>query len=227
MLTIVCGEDTIKARNYLSEQTGAFSSKGHRIETVSPAELYERIRSDQSISLFGEPIIYSTSGLVSYLARRSKKKTEELNHLHTNTAITVLDWESGKSSYELGLKKIPYVKEFKPDSSIFTLQEQFVPQAKDRFLTTLSRLVMTQPEQLIYTLLIRHVRLLVWATYSPATCTAAPWQKTKIMAQSQKWQPEKLLASYEALCRIDETIKTNSTPYTIHRSIEIVACYYL
>ncbi|MFW5703369.1 MAG: hypothetical protein ACOCXQ_00870 [Patescibacteria group bacterium] len=226
MIRIICGEDTIQARKYLQQLKDTYRSKHASIQHVTPKELEEVEKGSATQTLFEDKIIYITEGLIPHLAKKRKKK-EELARLELEDSIFVIDWEGGKSLYTLGIQSSSITKEFKPDTSIFDFLDACLPQNKERFLTMLQKLVATQDEVFIYTLLHRHVRSLIVLKSDPTAVRLSPWQKKKMQGQADRWDISKLLRLYEGLTRIDLAVKTNASPYSISQSIEILACFYL
>jgi hypothetical protein len=53
------------------------------------------------------------------------------------------------------------------------------------------------------------------------------WQIGKLANQAKYWKEENLINFYQGLHRIDINSKTGGTPFTVKKSLEILACYYL
>ncbi|MEK7177644.1 MAG: hypothetical protein AAB705_02350, partial [Patescibacteria group bacterium] len=53
------------------------------------------------------------------------------------------------------------------------------------------------------------------------------WQIGKLSNQAKYWDEKNLINFYQGLHRIDVNSKTNGTPFTVKKSLDILACYYL
>jgi DNA polymerase III delta subunit len=223
MLLVVAGEDSIQSREYIAQLKKKYYQQHASVFEVSPKQLDEAKKDMVTRTLFTDKIIYFTQGLIGHIAKQKKKKTEELKKLHDDDGLVVVDWEDGKSLYSLGLKAAPYLKEFKPDASIFDLLDCCVPGNKQRFIKLLNKVMETQDPVFVFTLLQRHVKSLLVLKHNPEQWKGSPWQKTKMSRQAARWDETKLLKVYEGMTRIDVTLKTNSTPYDLRASLEIIA----
>lgn len=227
MFTLFCGEDSVSSWSALVAKKKKLKEDHIEITEIAPRELEESLKDGGTVSLFSSQIAYSTTGLVSYLKRKKIKPAEYFGQLHTNKDTIVLNWENGKSLYEMGLKKAPYIEEHKPSADIFSLLDLCVPGKRKEFLSYLDKVIQLQEEIFVYTMLHRHVRSLLIAATNPAKVSGAPFMVSRIKSQARKWDQERLLKFYEGLIRIDISRKTNGSPYSIGQSIEILACYYL
>lgn len=227
MLTVICGEDTVQARQYLQEQVTAARKKGAEVRVGSPRDLEAAIK-DGTVSsgLFSSLIVFQTNGLVGHLAKKRQKKPQ-LAAYAADTSITILDWEGGKSAYTLGLQKESYVKEFRPSADIFQLLGLIQPGKKVAFVQSLRQLIDHQDPVFVYTMIHRRVRSLIVLGHDPSAEKLHPFQKKQMISQAQQWDQKKLIGLYEGLCRIDRSLKTNASPLSIPQSLEILACFYV
>lgn len=223
MLLVVAGEDSIQSREYIAQLKKKYHQQHASVYEISPKQLDEAKKDMVTQTLFTDKIIYFTEGLIGHIAKQKKKKAEELKKIHENDALLVVDWENGKSLYSLGLKAAPYLKEFKPDASIFDLLDSCFPGNKQRFIKLLNEVMETQDPVFVFTLLHRHAKSLLVLKHNPGQWKGSPWQKTKMTGQASRWDDKKLLKLYDGMTRIDLALKTNSTPYSIRASLEIIA----
>lgn len=223
MLLVVAGEDSIHSREYIAQLKKKYHQQHASVYEVTPKQLDEAKKDMVTQTLFTDKIIYFTEGLIGYITKQKKKKAEELKKLHEDETLMVVDWENGKSLYTLGLKSAPYLKEFKPDASIFDLLDSCVPGNKQRFMKLLNSVMETQDPVFVFTLLHRHLKSLLVLKYNPGQWKGSPWQKTKMSGQAARWDDKKLLKCYEGMARIDVALKTNGSPYNIRASLEIIA----
>lgn len=231
MLTIICGEDTAASRDTLSTLKQAYRTKGFLIQNVAASALPDILKSNEGvIDLFGQESIYVTENLSSLYKGRGKSDFKTaVEELSKHASLHILDWENGKSAYELTtLKKLTNnFHEAKPSKSVFDLLDVAMPGKVVVFIQTLQKVLQTQDSMFIYTLLWRHIRKLILAHDNSYDSKTPPWQRGKLLSQAKAWQKEKLMSFYEGLAKIDFSMKTSSSTFDIRESIEILACYYL
>lgn len=227
MFLLVCGEDTVAARNYIHKLKTEYRSNNARIFEPSAAELEDFIRSESNTTLFGEPVVYLTQGLLPYWGKQKKKISEQIQALQTHPAVTVIDWEPERSLYDLKLKAAPYAKEFKPAASLFDIQDLCAPGCREQFIASLRILVEIHDPFLIFSLLQKRIRILLLIKTGQSTGNIAPFMKAKAARQARMWSIEKLAAFYTGLARIDHGVKSSSAPLSLAKSLEVLAAYYL
>lgn len=240
MLTIICGEDIIKSREYFTSLKNLYLHKNYQIQEIHPSQIQEiYLWIGESQSLFFDKRVFFTEQLESKIIRtRGKKNTktnkqstktfeEIVTNLAHNRNIEVIDWEEQKQEREIKLKNIATVKEFKLSTSIFKLQEACFPGNLKNFLKILSDVTSVQDEQFVFIMLARFTRSLILAQDNLFAKTVQSWQQYKLKKIAFMWSKPKLLGWYDGLFRIDLTMKTASNPYGLINSLEILACHYL
>lgn len=231
MLTIIAGEDTATSRQKLQELKEQYRQKGYSIDVVSTADIPDLLKNADGVTnLFGQESIYIAENVSSkYKGRAKTPYKEAVQLIAKSNSIHLIDWEEGKSAYDLTtIKKIATTfYEAKPPKNIFELLDACFPGNLDSFLKTLAIVNTSQDIGFIYALLCRHVRKLYLASEGIIDSKTPPWQRGKLSFQAKKWDPKKLQKYYEGLARIDISMKTNTTPYDLRESIELLVCYYL
>ncbi len=227
MFLLVLGEDVTASRNYIHSLKKGYKEKQHRVLDVSPSDLETELKNEMDISLFGEPTIYFTTGLLGHWSKRKVKHADGMKTLLDHQTLKVINWEDGKSMYDFKLKSAPHIKEFKLSTSVFDLQDMLVPGKKVAFIDKLNKLKDTQDPFMLYTLIHRHARLMLLLSTGQNPGRVNPYVKSKAESQARKWESSKLSQFYLGLTKIDQAVKTSNTPYSIPQSLEILACYYL
>lgn len=231
MLTIIAGEDSIVSRNKLQSHKEKYKNENYSIQDVSASNVPDLLKNAEGVTdLFGQESIYVVETLSSkYKGREKTPFKEAVQDIARSTSIHLIDWESGKSAYEVsGLKRISTAFfEAKPEKSIFELLDACVPGNLSPFLNSVDQVSKTQDIGFIYALLCRHVRKLILASENALDSKTAPWQRGKLKSQASVWDQLNLVKFYEGLARIDISMKTSSTPYDLRGSIELLVCYYL
>ncbi len=231
MLTIIAGEDTIRSRQKLQELKEQYRKKGYSTDQVNVSDIPELLKTADGVTnLFGQESIYITENASSkYKGRAKTPYKEAIQEIAKSTSIHLIDWEDGKSAYDLSaMKKIATsFYEAKPEKSIFELLDACYPGNLNDFLRYLTIVNSSQDIGFIYALLCRHVRKLYLASEGVVDSKSSSWQRGKLSFQAKKWDSTKLMKFYEGLARIDTSMKTSTTPYDLRKSLELLVCYYL
>lgn len=227
MLTIICGEDTISSRNYFISLKKNYSGKGFEIRDIKFNEIVEITRwLADSPSLFFQKKIFFTERLNKYIKKENQKLTADLQKIEKMKDVELIDWEE-MSRWELKLKKIGYVKEFKPNETIFKLLESLYPSNRVSFVSLLDKLAQDLDENFIFIMLVRYVRNLIIIKEGEIPPRMQSWQTYKLKTQARHWKIENLVNFYEALFKIEVGLKTSSNPFSIKESLDILACHFL
>lgn len=237
MLTIICGEDIVESRNYLSQIKGEYKKRGDEVTNLSPQEIPDILKwRGDNLNLFSSKFIFITEHLEALIIRkRGKKSTKKATvktledmvlEIANRKDIELIDWEE-KAGREVKLKDFAKVKEFKPSKSIFKLLEACVPGNLAVFVQTLSIIAKSQDEIFIFIMLYRHIRTLLLAYEGVFANTIQSWQRHNLTSQAKHWTQNNLSDFYEGLYRIETTTKSGTNPFGVKKSLEILACFYL
>ena len=227
MLTIICGEDIIASRNYFVSLRKDYSSKGFEIKSLKFEEIGEISRwLAESASLFFQKKVFFTEHLNKKIKKDSKQLTSELEKIAKMKDVELIDWEE-VSQWELKLKKIGKVKEFKPSQSIFKLLDSLFPGNRKEFVSMLYRLGENLDENFIFIMLARLVRNLIIVKEGAVPQKIQSWQIYRLKSQASRWKIENLVNFYEALFKIEVGQKTSSNPFSVKESLAILACHFL
>jgi hypothetical protein len=226
MLTIFCGDQTVASRDALTSAKQAYLKLGREIKQVDAGDVPELIKSGGSdaFDLFTGSPIYETVGLVSVFKRKyARKAKEELRTLASSSSIELLDWES-KSAYDMGLDKEKggWVKESKTSESTFTLLPILSPGNSSTFLKKLSVLSKSQPIEVTFAMIGRHVRLMITLS-AESTPRDNPYLVNLARSCLRSWDTERLTQLHYQLQRIEANVKTGTaTPLSLREQLEIV-----
>jgi len=229
MLTIICGEDSTTSFNYYSSLKKNYLDKSYEILDVSSSDL-ENITSwlGQSQSLFSQKKIFFTQNINKRLSRKLNLKINKVvEKLIKDKSVEVVDWEEEIPSRELKFPKATVVKEFKPAQNIFKLQDSLYPGNLKNFIYALNQLAETVDENIIFYMLVKHIRNLLTVKSGQSISRLQPWQLAKLSKQAKNREEKKLLGFYQGLHRIDISTKTSSNPFSLKKSLDILACYFL
>lgn len=230
MLTIICGEDSVKSREYLQTLLADYRQKAVSPQYISKDDLPCLSRAEaQSMDLFGNANVYVIENLNKALGRKSAKDTlwNALEAINKNPHVVLLDWERETAARDLRIGKMGTVKEFKPDANVFTFVEACYPGNLSPFLGLLQKVATPQTDMLIYILLVRHIRNVLLVALGDPPASLQPWQRGRLASHAARWNKDALTDFYDKLLAIEISLKTGKSIYSLKESIEIVACYYL
>jgi len=229
MLTIICGEDSITSRNYFVDQQRLLKEKDFEIVNIDYHQVLELDESgDSESSLFASKRAYFTNSLNKKVFKKiSERNEKKIKALIASKEIQVFDWEEETSARDLKLIKGIVVKEFKPSQNIFKLLDSCYPGNLKTFITTLQTLSETTEDIFIFIMLVRHMRNILITKMGEKVPKLMSWQISKLSNQAKYWKLENLINFYQGLHRIDVNSKTNGTPFSVKKSLDILACYYL
>jgi len=231
MLTVIAGEDIVASRKKLLEIKKDYVSKNYNPVSLALSDILENIRTDeQEVNLFGDSSVYFIENLSKkYNGRQKNVFKDSIVEFSKNKNIALIDWEAGKSAYDIsGLKRIATTFiEYKPSKSIFEVLDSCYPKNLKIFIKSYRELTLTQDEMFIFTMLVKHIRNLILAKVAALPPTIKPWQRSKLTQQSALWTEENLVSFYDGLAKIDIALKTGTSSYTIGQSLELLLCYYV
>lgn len=209
MITIIHGEDIVAAQKYRSE---IFSkNKGKEIiELVNPTES-ELLQAIESKSLFGDEKVVLISRVL---------KLENIAQIINTSEIPIYIF-SEKNLSKTVLAKFPkaQVLLFKPKAIIFDFLDSIRPNNSKNILTTFFQL--TDESELIFYMLIRQFRNLILVKDGSWTSEISPWQKSKLLNQSQYFSLLKLHEIYKNLEKIDLENKSGQSALELPKTLEL------
>ncbi len=229
MLIIICGEDSVSSYNYYSSLKKSYQDKKYEILDIASSDL-ENISKwmGESQSLFSQNKVFFTVNLNKRLSRKLNLKINKIvEQLIKDKKVEVVDWEEEISARELKFPSGPVIKELKPPQNIFKLQDALYPGNLKNFVTMLNQLTESVDENFVFIMLVRHLRNLLLVKSGQTSSKMQSWQIAKLKNQASKWQLDKLIGFYDSFHKIDISQKTSTNPYSLKKSLDILACYYL
>lgn len=229
MLTIICGEDSIASRNYFTDQQKLLKEKNFEITNIDYHQVLELDETGASeSSLFSTKRIYFTNSLNKKVLKKLNSKSEKkIKDLISSKDVQLYDWEEETSARDIKSIKGIIIKEFKPNQNIFKLLDSCYPGNLKTFLNNLHSLSESTEDIFIFIMLARHMRNIIIVKTGEKIPKLMSWQLSKLSSQARFWDLKNLINFYEGLHRIDVNSKTNGTPFSVKKSLDILACYYL
>ena len=229
MLTIICGEDSIASRNYFTDQQRLLKERDFEIVNIDYHQVLELDESgDSESSLFASKRAYFTQSLNKKVFKKMSERNEKkIKAIVFSKEIQVFDWEEETSSRDLKSIKGIIIKEFKPSQNIFKLLDSCYPGNLKTFVTSLNILSESTEDIFIFIMLARHMRNILITKMGDKVPKLMSWQIAKLSNQARYWDEKNLINFYQGLHRIDVNSKTNGTPFTVKKAMDILAFFYL
>lgn len=229
MLTIICGEDAIASREYFLNLKQEYIKKNYEIYNTTVQELPEISKwLAESSSLFSFKRVYFIESLNKKISRRNNLTLYSLvENLAKKKDIEIIDWEEYAQKRELKISEGITVKEFKLSTSIFKLLDSCYPKNLKTFVQLLHSLPEKLDDMFIFVMLIRHMHNLFVIKHKGVIKSLQSWQVAKLKSQARLWDSDKLDSFYEGLYRIEVSVKSGKNPFSLRKSLDLLACYFL
>lgn len=137
---------------------------------------------------------------------------------------TIVIWESKVlTKTQLALFKSTSTELFKLPTTLFTFLDSIKPSAAKSILPLAQKAASDAGEEMVYAMLIRHIRLLLAILANAEIEEAkrlAPWQKIKLQKQASLFSEKQLLSLFEKLLLIDKERKTGNNAQSLSASID-------
>lgn len=213
-MKILHGENALASRQELASFKANSRKAGLAVVTYKGTDLdVTTLQSArQSLDLLGGgQRVIVIEGLLS--APKSARGEKVASYLKENPDADdhLLLWE-GKKIAPTKLKPLnAKVMEFSLPKIMFTFLEAVEPGFPGRSLKLLKTLLVSQPAELVFFMLVRQARQLLTAQFSPQLLKGPGWITGKLKSQASKFTPQGLLSLHTSLYKIDKEIKTGQS----------------
>lgn len=223
MLLLLHGDDITASRNAYHQAkqsaTNPLTFDGDKVQMTDLAQILST----------GGLFLESQTVFIEQLFSK-KKDTKELAaictllDMHEKDHMLVL-WE-GK---DLTKKQLEYLKNatvrvYKLPQVLFTFLESIYPGNAMRSLKLFHDCLKTQEPEMLFFMLIRHLRILLALTDTASDIEEvrriAPWQRGKLQKQSSQFSQQHLRSLYQKLAEIDHQYKTGGSPIPLSSAID-------
>lgn len=226
MIKVICGEDTVAARNYFNQLKKSFDINKYQIIEIDSSNINQVLfQKEFNLNLFDNKIIYFAQFLLPILTK-NKNLLNKIREIDKRKDIFMYIFED-KEKYNLTIYKNFDIIEFKLNKNIFTLLDLFLPGKKNEFLRLFHQVVNEKNINKFFYLLTKRMRDLLVIKHGGKPEMIAVWQINRLKKQAQLWQEEKLMAVYQSIFRIEIDRKTSQTPFTLSETLDILAYYHL
>lgn len=230
MKLLIHGDNTVTSRKYLTDQIDTLKKQGAKDlirldgKTLTLTDLRQAL---ESKSLFSTDKLVVIERLLS--RPRSKEKTQLINNLAKSYQLkatsSVILWEAKlATSANLKLLKSFSPQLFKTPKSIFTFLDALLPKNPKITLTAFHQAINQEAPELVFYLLHRRVADLIVASDPKAfdKLPSAPWQKSRLRSQSQRFSLQELLKLHHQLLHIDVATKTGKNILPLASQLDLL-----
>lgn len=222
MLTIAHGNNTLASRKFFIDQKNE-DSLTFDAEDLIISELKQSL---QGGGLFGPSKKIFIENLFT---RKGLKNIEPIASVlsQNEKSSEIYIW----SEKELGIKVLsPFPKHdnqnFKIPSNIFSFLDSIRPN-NPKNVSYFHDAIKTSEPEIVFFMIIRQFRLLLGIVSNSKNNIdevkrLAPWQKSKLIKQSEIFGEEKLKQIYKKIYKIDKSQKTGGTNLTLIQNIDIL-----
>lgn len=181
------------------------------------------IQAVQSNSLFGEGSIMCIEQLFGPLGKKAKQAAIYANIIkEADPTATILLWEQKEIGKEiLGLlgNDVP-ARLFAYPKIIFSFLDSLKPDNTKQSLQYTDDLLMSEPAELIWSMLISRVRVLIQVKDNATPERMNAWQLGRLTNQARLFTMIKLLDMHKNLLTMEYSLKNGSSPFTMAESIK-------
>lgn len=223
-MIIIHGDHTIKSRERLLNLKAGNAAK-EIISLVAGYDLNQIIQTVESQSLFNDDRLTVIENFFS--STKQKKQDDILAYLKKQTTNpNIIIWE-GKQIDGRVLKSFSAatIELYKLDTVLFKLLEAVKPLNTTEILALLQQVVKKEPVELVFFMLVRHMRMLLAIKSQsniPETMHMQPWLLQKAKTQASAFSLPKLQALYSSLFEIDARQKKGALTGSLHEELDFL-----
>lgn len=225
MLQIILGNNITESREQFVKFKQDYKTQGYETIELNEENIFQLNKwLYQADFLFSLKKAFFGENLLSKKPHREiLKKYDKKENVDFILWEKDLEEKSVKTSFKnarIYNHKLPY--------SIFKFLDGVYPGNLTAAFNYLKQISRNVEENIILFMLQRRIRdlVLIKNNLKPEK-KLADWQIFRLRSQTTKWNSDRLIEFYDALYRIEAGIKTNTTHYSIQKSLDILFCYYL
>lgn len=207
-LIVLHGDSVVESYNRLQRFIKEARLRGNSIENVS-----ENVNLTLRELLVSKNLFSQTTFFVAYEKSLSKKDLDWLNKNADKFDCNLVIY-SERILPKTFIKSIPKkskIEEYKTPQLIWKFLESFYPGNARTALSLLHKVLLTEPVELIFALLVGYLRDLYWVRLDKDSLNYPSWRIGKLGNQSEKFTKNRLKKIIAELGRIDLEYKTGSS----------------
>lgn len=223
MLYLIHGDNTEAARNKLIELKAAAKSKEIRELNGKRMDANATVQALESLSLFGGEVMVVIEGFIGAAKKREKAFAATLTQLvraSENADIVLYEEKEVDKSTLTKLGPACQSMLYKTPVIIFQFLDSLRPGNAKASLLLFRQVVMREPAEIVFVLMIRRIRQLMELTDHMIPDGLQSWQADRLTSQSRQFTIDKLVVMHKSLLDADIALKTGSSPFTLAQRIE-------
>lgn len=190
---------------------GEDTQKLYKRLTTFLAEAKKRTWDVFTDTLPDTPSLFGTKRLVIYrdyrlLGKRDLKSAEKVDG-----SLVIYNEGNLPQTFIKTLPKDTKIEKYDLPKSIFSFLDSFYPGNAKNTIKLLHETINSEAVELIFYLLVKHLRDLYWARLDPKSMTLPSWRLSKLRGQAGRMTEENLKKYIEDLAQIDMNVKTSKT----------------
>lgn len=223
MKTIIHGNDLQKSRDFFYDLKSKI--KSNVLLNGDKITYDDFFNASEGNSLFEPEKTVLVENFFSNNKASSIEFKKIIEYINSRKDLEIIFWENSEvSKASLNSIKNAEIKSFVIPSVLFVFLDSLKPENYKVSISLFNSLNKLMEKELIFFMLVRQFRLLLnIASNSEGideTKRLAPWQASKLRAQSKAFGREKLEALYKKLFEIENNHKTGKVGYEISKSID-------
>jgi len=224
MITVFHGDNIVSSRKAFLEALEESKSKGKETigldgKKINTTDLVQAL---EAKSLFGKDKAIFIENLFSLTKSKDKEKLIEIIKINHEEDVFIWEEKELTMTQESGFDKNFFFQTFKLPAIVFTFLDSLSPGKTRENLQGLHRCLAREEPEMIFSMLIRQIRLFILAKEGEDYLTGAPWQKAKTLKQAKLFTSEKLKEIYQELLIIDYQQKTSQLPLSLSFSLDLL-----
>lgn len=218
MITIFHGDNIVASREALFQETQAYKKKGVTDVIQVPGKklaLVELQQMTSHLQMFGSNRLIVIEKF--FKRPKSKEKDEIIKYLNEISESDIFVYEDVLLT-ATDLKKLPQaqVKQFKLTKYMYSFFEAIAPGNTQKSLLLWIKTIENDPPELVFFLLVKHIRNLLSIKDDPRSLSMPSWQSQKLVAQAQKFSLGQLLSLHQSLMEIDYNVKSGQSRLSLN-----------
>lgn len=210
-IVVLFGSDRDKVVSRMLDISKGVIKKGFRVSEIKNNQSFAESLSETS--LFEENVLYISENAV----KRTDVDWEWIKNnseAHTGSLLLVFG-ETVPAKVKKQLPSDTKFEEFKIPVIIFQFLDSLTPNNKTS-LTLLKRVTATEPVELVFSMVVTHLRDMYWVLTDSNSYTGPDWKKGRILTQAKKFGKEQLEKAFSELAQIDMDVKSSIGTLTVY-----------
>lgn len=225
MKVLLHGENTEQSRAEfvrLKEQCSNSDIRDFTGKQLDETSLVQAVASD---SLFGTDTSIFIENLFSPLGKKVKTAAQYADIIkNANKTFIIVLWESkglGKETIHF-LEPDVSIRLFDYPKIIFTFLDSIVPGGSKKSLALLEELLVTEPSELVWSMLVSRIRVLMQIKDKVIPERMSSWQLSRLTNQARLFTMNKLLSMHKNLLTSEYSLKQGISPYATADNIQVL-----